>query len=516
MTYEGKIHFFDIPCRGVQGHFFTTHFLETHSEYFISLSCNMESNMTYLIDSRPCGKGKTIHGIYSLIKKYLLLEQKIILIVPSIDLQYQYKEKYGEKMTIINSSDSSETTTKRLVHAMGTGVPFICITRQTLLLSPTLPNKKLYNFISDESLDSLFIELSVPMYDKNNLVKYFWHNHFEVSEDFVNDGKNNVFYKLELIANSSDNISMSSWEYKKITNPNYEWYISSFDYQIMTSQIQRKYFKVFGLAKADVVTGWKSTYTAAAAFHTTTMHWWLKHCNIHSKVIPEGDFTKHSFNNLHIHYGDIPLWSKSKQQSQNNGMDSVEKQFHDYVTDIVLTDDIITLRNWEHKGNKFLGEINVNHNVHGMNTTRLLNCKNICLESALNPSQQLYAFLKTILLNSVADHETPIRHMFIGNLFYQIVMRSILRSNAYNDEVVNIFIMDRTACALLHEYFQNAVLHPITLYMNSTKNKDKLEKKELQLEELKAKCEGRAMTDAERQYKVRLLRSINKIRNLTK
>lgn len=470
----------------------------------------------FQVDARACGKGKTVKGIYVLIKRLLSQSEKILLIVPSIDLQYQYQEKFKHQIYIINSNECTETTTQKLSHAMYTHKKFICITRQTFLLSYGLTHKHHYHLIIDESLDNLYMELDVPVYDKNKLVQYNWQEHFSISHEPEDDKKNNVFYPFNLGGYSDDAISNASWHYKKIINQNYNWFISPYDYGIMTGNTSnKKSFKLYGIATKEILENWLSVYCAAAAFETTSMYWWFNYHRYEFSYIENGEFQPHQFNNHHLHYGDFKLWSKSKQITQSGDIDSIELQHVEYAKNIIQNNDVISLRNWETKKAKFANEIRVNHNIHGMNNPRLANCSFVSVESALNPSKQYFAFMSEIFLKNVTnkDKDMIIRQMFSGNLIYQIIMRSVLRSSDYSGQDVHTFLMDQITCNMMDYYFTNHQLHPIPIVVNSTKNKDKLVKKQQQLANLMADTHGRAMTENERKYKCKLLIGINKLKN---
>ena len=102
------------------------------------------------VDARESGSGKTTDVIYKKLDKASSIN-RIIVIVPSIALQDQYKAAY-KNAKIINST-TSENVQKKLGHALAAEEKIICITHEAWLQSSIPYHYRQYcNLIADEAL----------------------------------------------------------------------------------------------------------------------------------------------------------------------------------------------------------------------------------------------------------------------------------------------------------------------------------------------------------------------------
>jgi hypothetical protein len=133
---------------------------------------------------------------------------------------------------------------------------------------------------------------------------------------------------------------------------------------------------------------------------------------------------------------------------------------------------IIALRNKKEK-KKLNKEIKVTHNVHGQNTPEMKASCNVSCESALIPDNLMHNFITTKWLPLLKEHERKraIKQMFMGHLFYQVIMRCILRTRTYNNERVNIFVLDQNTAQALTEYFNFAESHELDFTSEAMKDK---------------------------------------------
>ena len=115
------------------------------------------------IDQRGCGQGKTTDGIYKRIHANHQNNIKTLVVVPSINLQEQYKKDLDYPVQIINSkiynedSGSFTTTIQASLHHMRVGTNFIIITHQAFVKLPMTGNKTKYDlrWTNDENVGIL-------------------------------------------------------------------------------------------------------------------------------------------------------------------------------------------------------------------------------------------------------------------------------------------------------------------------------------------------------------------------
>jgi hypothetical protein len=491
--------------------------------------------MQIQIDSRRCGAGKTTTTLYNQIDTCLLTNQKAIIVVASTDLQLQYKNHYKNKLLVINHLCCTSSVSKEIVDALTNNIQLICITKQSFLMLNISDLKNGYNIIQDETLTDLIMCIDVPTYHNNRLGTINWFNHFKLSDDDKakmsthmsnKDYTNNTFYKLSVVKSLDDLIFKSSTHYQTIINKNYDWYISPYDYKSMYNikddgEDDATSFTLFGIIKADIITGYDKSCIAAAAFEKTTMYWWLRHHHISTSFLDDHTFIPHH-TKIRVHHTNLLTWSLTKRKRQAKMIDSIDNQISDYIRDIIKDDSIIVLSNKDGLTdlNKYSNQININHNAHGLNSDELTSCYNISIESAILPSKQYASFLKDILLKDVEDDkDNIITHIYYANNYYQIIMRSALR-NQNNTDIVNIYVRDLKVAEAMSYYFSDIDYVLIDIkdpkevkITNDYKILAKIKDKEEKLMALNASYNGKVMPGAIRIKKKRLIDSIKKLKN---
>jgi hypothetical protein len=83
--------------------------------------------------------------------------------------------------------------------------------------------------------------------------------------------------------------------------------------------------------------------------------------------------------------------------------------------------------------------------------------RDISLETALIPDPMVRKFIiDEWLINYTKEQQKRmITHMFSAYLFYQVIMRTSLRSRDYGNERINIFVLDQHTGVCLMDYFDN-------------------------------------------------------------
>lgn len=490
------------------------------------------------VDSRGCGQGKTLDGIYPKIDKIVEKEKgKYLLVLPSKDLQAEYKKEFA-RIHKINHETSTLKTTKAVANAMSgeDSKNEICITRQTFEQSRNLPGKDQYNLIIDEIFDNIVIKNTIQIAKSNDFF-ICWENMLILPDEYKVDMKKylamdkiprDVYFKLSPKFTINNNILNQSLDYKKLTNPNYDLYITPYDYAVMwggkvdggnDNQDTPTTFNVHGVLTADILIGWKSIYVAAAAFEKTFMRYWLDFHHIPFVIEDDREFQKHTNNNVKIHYLPINRWTKSLRNNQRKYTNSYEEQFIEYVRSNIGRKDVIVLRN---NGTEkvFAGEIKVAHNAHGQNKDKMQNCQNIVIMSAINPDDTNRTFIQNELLKNCheSSKDEALSQMYAINNFYQIAFRSSLR----NCGSANIFVMDQIVADGLSYYFENATKVPIPLedpipkstsYGKKTggRKTKSIEEYQQQLDNLQNLTCNRTKTGAERSQLCKLRSKIEKL-----
>lgn len=415
-----------------------------------------------IIDQRRCGAGKTTNGIYKRIANNIKNNIKTLVVVPSIKLQEQYNVGLDYPISIINSDLYNEnsvdfvTTIQATLHHMKLGTKIIIITHQAFVKLPKTTYKSNYDLIIDEALDDIIRKTSVTI-DKTDV----WnpdldlYNLFEfvdsIIEQTVNlDVDNDTdWYQLHQYRQPTQSLVSDSHNFKSITDKNYNHYVTSKGWHTLTG-VDGGTVNVISVLSPEVLSNWHSVYIASANFFYSKMGNWFIHNNFEYYTPNEYNFSKHTGNIvLHTSHDSKFTWSNTKRQ---NHPDILQK-YHEYVVSVTNT-KIITIRNNNELSN--LGDIekNVKHNVHGLND--LDSYCNISLESALIPDNIIKNFIIDNWLTHLSKYEQKhmITHMFSAYLFYQVVMRTKLRSKEYSGEQINIFVLDQDTGVCLLEYFE--------------------------------------------------------------
>lgn len=415
------------------------------------------------IDQRGCGQGKTTDGIYKRIHANKQNNIKTLVVVPSIKLQEQYKKDLDYPIQIINSNlyntDSNDfnNTIQACLYNMKVGTDIIIITHQAFVKLPMTGHKMSYDLIIDEALDDIIRKTDVssvnnevwkPNYDLYNLFQF----ESNIIEQTIECTKDNdiEWYQLYQFREPTQGLLSDSPSFKNITDKNFVHHVTSKGWHILNGQ-DGGVATVISTLNPEILKNWRSVYIASAAFYNTKMFHWMNKHKFQYYTPKEYRFVRHMGNiKLHTSHDNKFNWSNNKRQ---NYPEILEK-YHNYVTKNALG-EIITIRNNAEKQNMGDIENRVNHNVHGMND--LQNYYNISLESALIPDPQIKKFIIDNWLSSQSKHEQLrcITHMFSAYLFYQVIMRTKLRSKNYNNELINIFVLDQDTGVCLLDYFDN-------------------------------------------------------------
>jgi len=198
----------------------------------------------------------------------------------------------------------------------------------------------------------------------------------------------------------------------------------------------------------DSLKYWKSIHIAAAAFKRTKMYHWMQSNNLVTQT--QNSFKKHK-GNIKIWASDLNnfRWSNNKRKT----LPIILDRYHEFVNKN-SNGTIICVRN-NQEVRKLKNEINVGHNVHGLNDPKYQLCTDVSLESALLFDSRTEKFIIDHWLTSMSKSEVKraMIHMQSAYLFYQVIMRTKLRNRDYDNEQINIFVLDQDTAVCLMDYF---------------------------------------------------------------
>lgn len=402
------------------------------------------------IDRRGCGCGKTTdpnNGIYKKIKTHYLNEQNVLIVVPSIKLQDQYKKDLNLPIKVINTNNSNNISDV-ILNSFRNNERIILITHESFTNLTSYGYRNNYHLIIDEALENIFKTTEVfykkntnwkPELRFNEIFKPEDNETFELSDD-------DTWFKFKKYITETDVLINDSPRFKSITHDNYFLYATKNSWQVMNG-IEEGKALVINELNPEVLSGYLSVHICSANFEFTYMYKWIKQYKLNHQFIT--DFTRHT-GNIHLH---APVKFKWSIRKLNNEPD-VYKQYIEYVNNN-LTGQIISIRNNSNTDNYYVDETRISHNAHGLNEYTHIN--NVSIESAINPNPMFIHFLK----NHYGLDDKEITHGFSTHKFYQIIMRTKLRTKT--NEPIHIFMIDEDNGALILEYLDITEYHEIDL-----------------------------------------------------
>jgi hypothetical protein len=413
---------------------------------------------TITLDERGCGQGKTTDGIYKRLNKNHKNNIKSLIVVPSIELQKQYKNDLDIPVHIINSKIYNQytTTVRATLDSMERGTKVILITHKTFLMLPFNKFRKDYDLVIDEAIEEVIKKTSIvsvntddwnPDYDLNNLFSFKDDMISQIVELSYDDDDN--WYELHQDRTPSYSLISDSPSFKTITDKNYIHYVTPKGWNILNNQ-DGGVVNVISTLNPESFKYWKSIHIAAAAFKRTKMYHWMQANSLFTQT--QNSFKKHK--------GNIKIWASdnNKFNWSNNKRKNMPEILNDYHT-LVNTNasgKVIAIRNNEEL-RSLNNEERIGHSVHGLNSKVLQSCNDISLESALIMDSQTRKFVMDNWFSAIlskSEVNRNIIHMHSAYLFYQVVMRTKLRNQNYNDERINIFVLDQDTAVCLMDYFE--------------------------------------------------------------
>lgn len=411
---------------------------------------------TITLDERGCGQGKTTDGIYKRIYKNHTNNIKTLVVVPNCKLQEQYAKDLDIPVHIINSDNKNgdNTTVKATRNLMENGTNLIIITHQNFVRLPMWSYRKNYDLIIDEAIEDIIRTTTVdeqedvkwkPNYDFNNIFD-FADSYAEESIE-LSPTDDDFWYQLKQKYEPNSGMLLSSEVFKRLTDTNYIHYVTSKSWRVLNKQDTGR-INVISVLSPNVLKLYKSVHIAASNFKKTKMHHWMRSNNIITQT--QNRFKKHN-SNIKIWASDLNnfRWSNTKRKT----LPIILDRYHDFVNKN-SNGTIICVRN-NQEVRKLKNEINVGHNVHGLNDPSYQLCTDVSLESALLFDSRTEKFIIDHWLTSMSKSEVKraMIHMQSAYLFYQVIMRTKLRNRDYDNEQINIFVLDQDTAVCLMDYF---------------------------------------------------------------
>ena len=416
--------------------------------------------MNITLDERGCGQGKTTDGIYKRIYNNHKNNIKTLVVVPNCKLQIQYESdlhEMGIPVSIINSKEKygDNTTVSATRTHMEQGSNLIIITHQNFVRLPMWSYRKNYDLIIDEAIDDIIRTTTVNEQDDNIKWKpnYDFNNIFDFADSYAEESielsptDDDFWYQLKQKYEPNSGMLLSSEVFKRLTDTNYIHYVTSKSWRVLNKQDTGR-ISVISVLSPNVLKLYRSVHIAASNFKKTKMYHWMKSNNIIAQT--QNRFKKHN-SNIKIWASDLNnfRWSNNKRKN----LPIILDRYHEFVNKN-SNGTVICVRN-NNETRKLKNEINVGHNVHGLNDPQYQLCTDVSLESALLFDSKTEKFIidQWLTYMSKSEVKRALIHMQSAYLFYQVIMRTKLRSQNYDNEQINIFVLDQDTAVCLMDYF---------------------------------------------------------------
>lgn len=406
--------------------------------------------MTITIDSRGCGQGKTTditNGIYSRIQQHIALNSPVLIVVPSVKLQHQYRnapELQNITVSVINSDVGNVSV--RIHNELRKSEPrCIVITHEAFLRTPISGYHNNWHLIIDEVLDGVIKVMNIthntsgvwqPNLDIDNL--YTWRDSFSHEYYTLAPDDTDTWHELKSLRTPNETVFSDSPTWRQLTNPNYDLWVTAAGWRALRGETTVNTRIVLSL-KPDVLQGWLSCHIAAAAFENTFMYQWLNYHKIGFTIT--NPFIPHVIN---VCYHSIidSKWSNNKRRLYPE----ISKKFREYVVKH-SNEPVLAFRNNSETG-IIEHEVRAAHNAAGLN--EYSHIWRVSIETALRPAPELYAFL----VNKWDMNKPEILQAFAAYRFYQLIMRTGIRIQPIDmTRQLQIYIIDDEVGGLLQEYF---------------------------------------------------------------
>jgi hypothetical protein len=389
------------------------------------------------IDSRAAGSGKTRNGIYPRIQKLIALDQRVVIVVPSIRLQQQYQQDLAPLALTLINTEQVDQVNRQILQAIERRDKLIIVTHAAFKqVKIRFDQKSDYNLIIDEAFDPYdFLEVVMDPRLKFNIDQVFYlEGTWEESWAY--------WARLNKLDIEDSSFFNQSPDWKLLTQPNTSVWIDRESWvKIAQGDISKVYFGIE--LKPVILQHWRSVLIAAAAFEYTSMSSWMRYNQLDYEVIRP--FEPH-LNGPRIHCARL---NYTKYFRQNNP--EIFEEFLEYVEQSCGSRPCLAVKNRD-ESRSLEQELAVSHNAHGMND--LMDYQDIYLASSLNPQPMFMKFMEELWVPNKPNMNFHfwIKRAWTAYTFYQLIMRTSLR-RADNSLPVNVYLLDNETFRALLDFF---------------------------------------------------------------
>lgn len=411
------------------------------------------------VDSRACGAGKTTQGIYPRIKQLRARCNRVLLVVPSIDLQNQYQRDLArsqrfDPITIINTNLAANVGLQLKIAVNNPDLGTICITHQAWLQNTlTYQEKSLFHLIIDESIPVWSLE-TVEISNRN-LVAF--------NQCFELDRPGDCWSS---VSRRQEHATFFGVQWQRLMDVNWDLYAKGDCWSNLTEISQR--FDLVRSLSLGMLEGYKSHYVAAARFECTEMALWIETSQLYEFRILH-KFQPHAVSPEFYTMLKDQRWTRYLREN-NPG---ATKELFGQVDEILAGEPCLMVKNRDELA-ALVSEQQISHNCHGKNEYK--DYTNICLASAINPSPRMADWYRNqldLVGRSAHDHhKKTITGMYTAYIFYQLIMRTALR-DPNNSKPVRVFLFDTLVVQCLFDFFDTQLdqLHQVLSFTTNKKTK---------------------------------------------
>lgn len=418
------------------------------------------------VDAREAGAGKTRDKIYPLIKQYKDAGERVLIVVPSLYLQDEYKaglKEIGVKgIVVVNNETAITSVIDAVIEALeNDAFKVVVITQNAFLLMSHKKSKHLFadfHLVIDEVFEPID-QLKLTNKRKDNAagprIDFKWDEVFDFQELPLDDSEEEAqTYKHVLVREYANDSNMLGVVAKELQSTNWKHYITLNQVQSLQNETadEVKVFKAFDLSAFEC---FKSVHIAAANFFKTHLAEYLSAEGVQCEVLPGCEYKAHQASKakLTFHYptiiedGVVQPLNLTGNVKRNN--EKIMRKFSEIYVEQIGSEPHLILQNAdeaEFKGKK--EGVLIKHNSHGLNAHKDKTA--IVITSAIRPSADYATFIQEKLkYKSKAEVYTK----WATTMFYQAIMRLAIRNPQFDKEVTVIIADGVAAKDIINSYF---------------------------------------------------------------
>lgn len=419
-------------------------------------------------DARRAGSGKTTslnNGIIRRASDLVAKSEKVLLVVPSIDIQQEYLNIFPAALLpivrCINSNDTSSSVSSQVLDAL-LQKQLVLITHAAFLRIDFIKSKSLlasFNLVIDEAIDpQAHYKITHEKLGDDKLSIDFKQlicfPDLEATNHTIEDiQKKDAFVRCEFGNIGIDSSFVNTQLLDQLRNPNFSYYIYRRTYEHLCDATAKQVL-IMSHLKQEIFGFFKTVHIAAADFKNTIMAYYLRATGqFKLKELKGCDFKEHDNCQIRWHYAYAQRedgiehinWSKNLR----NTHPEILSQFYKEVQKRIGDKEHIVLKNKDSNTELLNAGEQIKFNSHGLNAHNKKTA--IIIESAIKTSLDQRRFLMEVF----GIHNTQITRVFTAYTYYQAIMRLAVRNKDFSDSI-DVYIVDAvTAMDLVKYYFAN-------------------------------------------------------------